>query len=427
MEDPDSLPPVDDLGQVSSPKVDRPAAVYARQSRTRGLRFSSCQNQIDLCQRVALQKGWTVTQVFSDEVQSSETLDRPELRRLISAIEGEQVDRLIIYSIDRLSRRLFHFQELLELFEKHNVELTVVTDPSYSDSAVSRLMTNIVAAANEFQQDLTRERMADMRAAMKRHGKRVAGRVPFGYQADPMTKKLIPDPKESTVVRDFFELASKGARPSDLASLANLNNWKDQNGETGNWTARRILKLLKNPTYVGAIRNEDSTLPGEHQAIVDVAVFDTVQRELIARRTRQAIRGERKDSPERPRANLLGTLVCGRCDRPMSTSVSHRGFSRYVYYRCRSESGGRPPCPGVNIGIYELERFVGSVLSDVADAQSEIPSELREHWNKLDERERQTGLSTAVHRVVYDHRSGEITIELKEDLAEAIAWGRKPS
>ena len=64
------------------------------------------------------------------------------------------------------------------------MELTVVTDSSYSDSAVSRLMTNIVAAANEFQQDLTHERMADMRAAMKRHGKRV-GRVPFGYQADP--------------------------------------------------------------------------------------------------------------------------------------------------------------------------------------------------------------------------------------------------
>ncbi len=64
-----------------------------------------------------------MTQVFSDEGQSSETLDRPELRRLISAIEGGQVDRLIIYSIDRLSRRLFHFQELLELFEKHDVEL----------------------------------------------------------------------------------------------------------------------------------------------------------------------------------------------------------------------------------------------------------------------------------------------------------------
>ena len=252
MEDPDFLRSVDDLDQVSGPKLDRPAAVYARQSRTRGHSFSSCQNQIDLCQSVALQKGWTVTQVFSDEGQSSETLDRPELRRLISAIEGGQVDRLIIYSIDRLSRRLFHFQELLELFEKHDVELTVVTDPSYSDSAVSRLMTNIVAAANEFQQDLTRERMADMRAAMKRHGKRVAGRVPFGYQADPMTKKLIGDPEPSTVVRDFFELASKGARPSDLASLANLNGWKDQNGETGNWTARRILKLLKNPTYVGA-------------------------------------------------------------------------------------------------------------------------------------------------------------------------------
>jgi hypothetical protein len=118
--------------------------------------------------------------------------------------------------------------------------LVVVTDPNYSDSAVSRLMTNIVAAASEFQQDLTRERMADMRAALKRQGKRVAGRVPFGYQADPDTKKLIIDPEPAIIVRDFFELASKGARPSELANLANLSDWKDQNGESGKWTARRI-------------------------------------------------------------------------------------------------------------------------------------------------------------------------------------------
>jgi hypothetical protein len=162
---------------------------------------------------------------------------------------------------------LIDFLRLLELFDEHNVELTVVNDPNYSDTAVGRLMTNIVAAASEFQQDLTRDRMADMRAAYKRHGKRVAGRVPFGYQADPV-------------------LASKGGRPSDLARLANMSEWCDHNEETGKWTARRILKLLRNRVYVGEILNGDSTLPGEHEAIVPVSTFDAVQDQLIHRRTR---------------------------------------------------------------------------------------------------------------------------------------------
>ena len=371
--------------------------------------------------RLALQKDWTVRHVFSDEGQSSETLDRPEFSGLIAAIEAGQIDYLIVYSIDRLSRRLVDFGRLLEMFDTHDVELAVVTDPNYSDTALGRLMTNIVAAASEFQQNLTRERMADMRAAYKRRGKRVAGRIPFGYRTEPVMKQLVIDPEQAIVVRDFFELAPKGFRPSDLAALANLSQWKNQNGETGKWTARRILKLLKNRVYISEILNGTSTLPGEHEAIVTVAVFDAVQRQLTSRRTRVAKRGERKGQGNPKYSNLLGLLICGQCHRPMSTSVSLRGSIRYLYYRCRSSAGGRPPCRGVNIGVYELERLVGSVLADVDDGQSEFPLKLREHWNQLDERQRQRRLSQVIHRVVNDHESGEITIEMKEEDVEAVA------
>lgn len=403
------------LGSDAGPEMARAAAVYVRQSRTRGLTYSSCQNQADLCQSLALQRGWTVTTVFSDEGQSSETLDRPELSRLLDAIKAGQVERLIVYSADRLSRRLIDFLRLLELFDEHNVELTVVNEPNYSDTAVGRLMTNIVAAASEFQQDLTRDRMADMRAAYKRHGKRVAGRVPFGYQADPVTKQLVVDPEQFVVVRDFFELASKGGRPSDLTSLANLSEWRYHNGETRKWTARRILKLLRNRVYVGEILNGDSTLPGEHEAIVTVSTFDAVQDQLIRRRTRVSHHGERQPSDTRSFANLLGKLFCGQCNRPMSTSVSHRGPIRYLYYRCRSHAGGRPPCTGVNISVYELEQHVGRVLADVDDADSELPMELREDWNQLDERQRQLGLPQVIQRVIFDQATGEITITIHED------------
>lgn len=362
-----------------------------------------------------------MTTVFSDEGQSSETLDRPELSRLLDAIKAGQVEHLIVYSADRLSRRLVDFLSLLELFDEHNVELAVVNDPNYNDTAVGRLMTNIVAAASEFQQDLTRERMADMRVAYKRHGKRVAGRVPFGYQADSVTKQLVVDPEQSVVVRDFFELASKGGRPSDLASLANLSEWRYHNGETGKWTARRILKLLRNRAYVGEIPHGNSTLPGEHEAIVSVRTFDSVQDQLVRRRTHVSKRGERQLSDTRSFANLLGKLVCGQCNRPMSTSVSHRGPIRYLYYRCRSHAGGRPPCTGVNIGVFELEQYVGSVLADVDDADSELPLELRNHFNQLDVRQRQLGLAQVIHRVVFDQETGEITITINEDgLAESF-------
>ncbi len=394
------------------------AAIYARQSRVRDVAYSSCQSQIDMCRELAASRDWSITQVYSDEGHSSETLDRPQMSRLIASIETGDVRRLVVYSLDRLTRRMLHFQELLKLFERHSVTLAVVNDPSFSDNATGRLMANIIAAANEFQLDLTKERMADMRAAYKRDGKRVAGRVPFGYQTDPATKQLVVNEEQARRVYDFFELAAGGSRPSDLAGLANLKRWPDQKGETGKWTARRILKLLNNRVYIGEILNGGSTLPGAHQAIVSVTAFNEVQNLLASRRTSETKPRKKTDPSSRVHSYLSGKLICGQCNRPMSTSISHRGSVRYIYYRCRSDRGGKPRCPGVNVEAYWLEQFISSAIADIDDPKSEIPIAMREQWCQLDERQRQKRLPQTILKVIYTHSTGQVAIEIKP---EAVA------
>lgn len=98
----------------------------------------------------------------------------------------------------------------------------------------------------------------------------------FRYEADPNTKALRPHAVHAVVARDFFKLASDGATPNELATLANMQGWPNQNGETKRWTARQLIRILTNPTYTGRIHNGTSTLPGEHDAIVDQATFDPV-------------------------------------------------------------------------------------------------------------------------------------------------------
>ncbi len=95
---------------------------------------------------------------------------------MLKAIEAGQVDRVVVTHIDRLTRRLLDLSKLLEIFQDHGVELSFVLDPHYGDTARNRLMTNIVAIASEFQQDLTRERTAESRAVLKQKGRRVRGR-----------------------------------------------------------------------------------------------------------------------------------------------------------------------------------------------------------------------------------------------------------
>ncbi len=405
---------------VAAPvEAARWTAIYARQSRLSASSFSSCQAQVVICQDSAQSQSWGVKYEFSDEGESSEKLDRPALQQLLAAIKSGQVERLVVYSIDRLSRRLVDLAKLFQLFETHQVELIVVTDPNYGPSATSRLATNIIAAASQFQQDLNRERMAEMRLALKLRGKRVGGRVPFGYRVAPGTKALVPHPEQCEVVRAFFELAATDKRPSELARCANLNQWRDHRGETEKWTARRVAMLLRNPTYVGELRNGKQTLPGEHQAIVSRELFAAVDGHLEARRTRDPKVKRSKKHRNPYGAKLIGLLVCGKCNRPMSISVSHRGMFRYVYYRCRSQAGGLPPCPGVNVQVYEIEQFLCNLLANRDVAEPSIPAELSVVWNRLKKHSREKSLRKVIRRVVYHPAAERISLELKD----AEAWG----
>lgn len=315
------------------PQLEPVTAIYARQSRTSRTSYSSCDAQIRICWDLASELSYKVREVYSDEGESSESLDRPQLTRLLAAIDAGEVKRLIVYSVDRLTRRLFHLQELLERFNRNEVELLVVTDPRFGGAAASRLMTNIVAAASEFEIELTRERLSDARAALKRRGKRVAGRVPFGYRVDTASKTLTPHPEQSPIVAQLFELASQGVKPSELADHANSSQWRNHQNETGRWTPRWITKLLKNRVYICEIKTGVSFLPGQHLPIVSSTVFDAVQHQLAGRIARGSSGWKRElIKPSTDELELLGILYCGQCDRPMSTSVSIRGHIRYRYY-----------------------------------------------------------------------------------------------
>lgn len=98
-------------------------------------------------------------------------------------------------------------------------------------------MSNIIAAASEFQQDLTRERLAEARAALKQKGRRVAGRVPYGYVTDRNSKQLIIDPTEAKRVGKIIELAVSGKRPQETADYANGQKWQ-MHRDGAMWTAR---------------------------------------------------------------------------------------------------------------------------------------------------------------------------------------------
>ena len=146
-----------------------------------------------------------------------------------------------------------------------------------------------------------------------------------------------------------------------------------------------------------------------------------MQRQITSRQTRSFETGERKAKPERDTPLLRGLLICGHCDRPISTSISHHGSIRYPYYHCRSTAGGRPRCAGVNLHCHEIETLIITILGQRNASDPDEMGGIAEAWNELDEATQRKLLPTILRRVVWHHADQEITLDLVDDAAERIA------
>ncbi len=223
-------------------------------------------------------------------------------------------------------------------------------------------------------------RIADSRAHLKAEGRRIAGALPYGYDADPVTKQLVVNRDESGIVRWMFELAAAGRRPLDIAEDANRRGWRTkttvarrtEKQRGGNlWTARQVVAVLRNPVYCGLFRDGAGIRIGNHEPIIKGDLFDVVGRRLESRRTRTPGRRFEIDWP------LKGRVRCAACGRAMSPHTVRHGNCIYRYYRCRSTAGGRPPC-GHQVAAHDLELAVQRNLCLHGGAQVEM-KQIRDH------------------------------------------------
>ena len=102
---------------------------------------------------------------------------------------------------------------------------------------------------------MTRERMADTRRALKSKGRRVAGRVPYGYTTDARSKQLIIVPTEASHIRAMFDLAGCGKTAREISDLANRKGWHTRPSPKwphgGAWTPRWRVLAPKSPKCCG--------------------------------------------------------------------------------------------------------------------------------------------------------------------------------
>lgn len=376
----DAEPDLPDI-RADDPRWVR-CAVYTRQSVKRSgddPAITSCAIQRTLCTKFIRNKTWEfwypIAERFDDEGESGATLERPGLAKLLRRIEEGDVRRVIVYRVDRLTRKLADLARLAAFFERHRVGLTIVHGNIDADAgSLAGLQVNLLAVFAEWEREIIRERIADTRGAIHARGERSAGRVPFGYRSDRFTKQLVVDEVTAVDVRWLFDEAAKGTTTNDLVAKANKKKLAEKI-----WSSRSVLKLLTNHTYAG--RRPDGA-PGSHKPIVASEQFDRVQSLIEGRRTRMPTkRGGRapEEELELERVDpftLRGLITCGACSKlmapAMSTALTPRVLKALAknpatvprYYRCRTHG-----CAGQILAL-QAEQIVREALDQPPESWS---------------------------------------------------------
>ncbi len=345
-------------------------AIYTRESTEEGLEqeFNSLDAQRESGEAYILsQKAehWIcVADRYDDGGFTGGNMDRPALQRLLAAINAGKVDCVIVYKVDRLSRSLLDFARILEAFERHNVSFVSVTQAFNTTHSMGRLTLNILLSFAQFEREIISERTRDKIAATRRKGKWAGGRPVLGYDLVSMSggSKLIANIGQAVRVRAIFDLYIEKQSLIQTVRELQLRGWT-----TKRWTTRKgpecggrpfdktvLFRLLTNVVYLGKVRYKDEIHAGEHEAIVDEAVWQRVQQMLRSNGRAGGMHIRNKYG-----ALLKGLLHCEPCARAMMHTYTNKGNLRYRYYVCyTTQKQGWHACPSKSVPAEQIERFV---------------------------------------------------------------------
>ncbi|MBN9517245.1 recombinase family protein, partial [bacterium] len=157
-------------------------AVYTRKSTEEGLEqeFNSLDAQRDAGEayvRSQSGEGWVaLPDRYDDGGFTGGNTDRPGLRRLMADVEAGRIDCVVVYKVDRLSRSLLDFAQLMQRFEQKGVSFVSVTQQFNTASSMGRLVLNVLLSFAQFEREIVGERTRDKIAATRRKGKWGGGR-----------------------------------------------------------------------------------------------------------------------------------------------------------------------------------------------------------------------------------------------------------
>jgi site-specific DNA recombinase len=357
-------------------------AIYIRRSTDEEHQpFTLEAQQTKLGAYITSQPGWHLVAVYSDDASGAK-LDRPGLHQALAAARAGQFDILLVYRLDRFTRRIRDLSYLIDELDSAGVAFRSATEPFDTATPAGRMMVQMLAVFAEFERAMIIDRVVNGMERKAAKGRWTLGTTPYGYTIEPTDHVLVRHRDEAAVVVEIFRLYTYrrlGTRA--IATRLNERGLRRRSGRP--WSHKTVADVLVNRVYLGEIHFRDIVVDGAHPAIIDAQTFDLAERILTLRGENPA-----KKAAAASDYHVTGKIPCPLCGRRyLGTNAT--GRSRvYRYYTCATRSKyGVQHCPAPRIDADALDEAIlhtmASFCTRGADLLSEAITAVRDDHRKI--------------------------------------------
>lgn len=345
-------------------------ALYCRVSTEEQAQGFSIHHQKERMVSYCHSQGWSEYELYIDDGYTGTNMNRPHLKYMLHEIQVGHVQMVLVYKLDRLSRRQKDVLHLLEdVFEPYQVGFRSVTEPFDTSTPFGKAMIGMLAVFAQLERDTIIERTRSGKRERTKQGRWYGGPVPYGYEWSLEKQKLLPNGAQAPLVREMFHQFVAGK------SYMSLARWLSERSKERLFSSHKtLLYMLTNPIYVGKLNYLGQLVPGLHDPLIDEETWQRAQEEVRHRRLQRSPYGKYL---------LSNLMVCGSCGAPLKHT--HRTDRRAAtvrnrdYYLCSAKHQGKK-CASRYYPAQLLEEQVVTSIKGLTLDTDLVKGELNKVW-----------------------------------------------
>ena len=355
---------------------------------------NSIVNQRSMCLKYAIQHGWDVVDIYSDDDFSGAGAYRPDFERLINDCKNGKINLVLCKSQSRFSRDMSVIEKYLHnKFLEWNVRFVSIVDNADTSVESNKKSRQINGLINEWYLEDLSQNIRKSLKNKREDGLFMGSFASYGYERSKDKHKLIVDPVAAKTVKLIFDMYSNGYGYHRICEYLNKNNiptrsaYKKQNGSkfvcsntnvtNSKWNPDTIAQMLKNEVYIGNLVQGKSTyvsyknhkkkkvsennwckVENTHEPIIDIDTWNKVQ-SILGTHYRPTNTGEIN--------YFTRKIYCSCCGKAFMRNVYNVETGKRSYMQCKGNKRYHICTNNKAIRMDELEKILLNAINDLLD------------------------------------------------------------